>query len=86
MPEDVESECRETIKNYIENLPFNGEYTNMALVDVLQQTDGVKIVEFKGATTTAHGETVVTPINARYIPEAGYFSLGDVTINLQVYE
>lgn len=86
MPEEVEAECREAIKDYIENLPFNGEYTNMALVDVLQQIEGVKIVEFKGATTTAHGETVVTPINARYVPEAGYFSLGEVTINLQVYE
>lgn len=86
MPEDVESECRETIKNYIENLPFNGEYTNMSLVDELQQVEGVKIVEFKGATTTAHGETVVTPINARYVPSAGYFSLGEVTINLKVYE
>ena len=51
--ETVESACREAVRNYIENLPFNGEYTNMALVDALQTLDGVRIVEFRGATTVA---------------------------------
>lgn len=86
LPEGVETACRETIKEYIENLPFNGEYTNMALVDELQGVEGVKIVEFKGATTAANSETIITPINARYIPLAGYFSAGTLTINLRVYE
>lgn len=86
LPEEVEADCRETIKSYIENLPFNGEYTNMALVDELQGVEGVKIVEFKGATTAANSETIITPINARYIPLAGYFSAGTLTINLRVYE
>lgn len=86
LPEEVEADCRETIKSYIENLPFNGEYTNMALVDELQKIEGVKIVEFKGATTAANSETIITPINARYIPLAGYFSTGTITINLRVYE
>ena len=53
--ETVESACREAVRNYIENLPFNGEYTNMALVDALQTLDGVRIVEFRGATTVAAG-------------------------------
>lgn len=86
LPEGVETACRETIKEYIENLPFNGEYTNMALVDELQKVEGAKIVEFKGATTAANSETTITPINARYIPVAGYFSAGTITINLRVYE
>lgn len=86
LPEEVETACRETIKKYIENLPFNGEYTNMSLVDELQQIEGVKIVEFKGATTSANNETTVTPINARYIPVAGYFTAGSITINKYVYE
>lgn len=86
LPEEVEADCRETIKKYIENLPFNGEYTNMSLVDELQQVEGAKIVEFKGATTAANSETTITPINARYIPVAGYFSAGTITINLRVYE
>lgn len=86
LPEEVEADCRETIQNYIENLPFNGEYTNMSLVDELQQIDGVKIVEFRGATTSANNKTAVTPINARYVPVAGYFKAGVITINKYVYE
>ena len=40
LPEEVESACRETVRAYIENLPFNGEYTNMALVNELQRSRG----------------------------------------------
>lgn len=86
LPEGVEAACRETIKEYIENLPFNGEYTNMALVDELQKVEGAKIVEFKGATTAGGGETTITTINARYVPIAGYFATGTITINKRVYE
>lgn len=86
LPEGVETACRETIKGHIENLPFNGEYTNMSLVDELQKVEGVKIVEFKGATTAANNVSTVTAINARYIPAAGYFAAGTITINMRVYE
>lgn len=81
----VESTCRETIQNYIENLPFNGEYTNMALVDQLQKIDGVRIPELRSATTVAAGESVVTAIDARCVPAAGYFEMGDVKLNMKVY-
>lgn len=81
----VENDCREAIQNYIENLPFNGEYTNMALVDRLQEIEGVKIPELRGATTVAAGESVVTAIDARCVPVAGYFTMGTVTLNMKVY-
>lgn len=83
--ETVESACREAIRNYIENLPFNGEYTNMTLVDVLQTLDGVRIVEFRGATTVAAGEEVLVTIDARCVPAAGYFEMGDVVLNMKAY-
>ena len=81
----IESACREAVRNYIENLPFNGEYTNMALVDALQTLDGVRIVEFRGATTVAAGEEVLVTIDARCIPAAGYFEMGDVVLNMKAY-
>ena len=56
LPEQVEHACREAIKEYIENLPFNGEYTNMALVDRLQMVEGVKIPELRSASTSANSE------------------------------
>lgn len=80
----VESACREAIRSYVENLPFNGEYTNMSLVDALQAVEGVRIIELRGATTVAADESVVTAINARCIPAAGYFEAGDVKLNMKV--
>ena len=83
--ETVEAACREAVREYIENLPFNGEYTNMALVDALQTVEGVRIVEFRGATTVAAGEEVLVTIDARCIPAAGYFEMGDVILNMKAY-
>lgn len=82
---NVESECRTTIKNYIENLPFNGEYTNMALVDKLQKIEGVRIVEFREATTSAANQQVTVTIDARHTPAAGYYEMGDVALTMKVY-
>lgn len=86
LPETVEAQCRATIKNYIENLPFNGEYTNMALVDELQKVDGVRIVEMSKASTDVSGESTPTEINARFTPAAGYFSAGNITVNMRSYK
>lgn len=82
---DVESACRAAIRGYVENLPFNGEYTNMALVDALQAVEGVRIVELRGATASAAGQHVVTAIDARCVPAAGYFETGDVKLNMKAH-
>ena len=83
--ETVEVACHEAVREYIENLPIDGEYTNMALVDALQAVEGVQIVEFKGATTVAADETVVVPIDARCVPAAGYFTMEDVQLTMKAY-
>jgi hypothetical protein len=83
IPEEVEAVCRETIKNYIENLPFNGEYTNMALIDRLQAVEGVAIPELKNASTSPASDTAVIEIDARYTPLAGYFAAGEITLNMK---
>lgn len=85
-PDDVRTACEEAITRYIENLPFNGEYTNMALVDALQKVAGVKVVEFNASTAMAAGENLATTISGRYTPAAGYFKAGTVTINMIAYE
>ena len=84
--ENVESACREAITRYIENLPFNGEYTNMALVDCLQVVDGVRVVELRGSETMVGGALMPTPINARYTPASGYFKAGNVKLNMVSYQ
>lgn len=85
LPESVQATCREAVKNYVENLPFNGEYTNMALVDALQAVDGVKIVELRSSYSRPAGMSASQAINARCVPEAGYFTVNEVTINMIAY-
>lgn len=81
---EVHDNCVEAIARYIENLPFNGEYTNMALVDALQQVAGVKIVELKSASaSTVDGSTV--NIDARAVPVAGYYRADSIDINMIPY-
>lgn len=82
----VKARCEEAVRDYIENLPFNGEYTNMALVDRLQGIEGVCIVEIGSAKARADGEGTPTVIKARIIPAAGYFKAGTVTVNMISYQ
>lgn len=70
------SECKATIKNYVTNLPFNGEYSNMALIDALQTLTAVEVV----TDVTAKADD--TSINV-YVPTAGYFAVDDEDITIQ---
>ena len=81
----VQTACKKAVERYISNLPFNGEYTNMGLVDALQAVNGVMIVEFKAASVSVSGESTPTQINARHRPAAGYMSTDTLTINMIVY-
>lgn len=75
---DVELSVRNAIKKYITGLKFNGEYSNMALVDAIQQLDGVIVVEFKSAKTNNNY------INGKITPNAGYFTYVDENVSLQL--
>ena len=87
LPDEVRADCEAAIKDYIENLPFNGEYTNMALVDVLQQIDGVKIAEFRNASSAkASDPGAFSGINAKVVPAAGYFKADNIRLNMIAYE
>lgn len=84
LPSRIDDNCRSAIKKYIENLPFNGEYTNMALSNALQKIEGVKIVELKSATISTTGSSQIS-IDARTVPDAGYFASGTITLKMVVY-
>lgn len=82
----VEKACRDAIKRYIENLPFNGEYTNMGLVDILQRVEGVRVVEFISATARPTNLSD-TPITSPYTPNAGYMELSNkVALKMIAYQ
>lgn len=83
----VATAALETIQDYVENLSFNGMYSNMALVDAVQQVEGVKIAEIKSSAIMVSGTDSWTPIEVRVVPHSGYMSAasGDVTITMEEY-
>lgn len=78
---------KESIKGYINNLPFNGEYRNQSLIDALQTTEGVVIAELISVEESYDGDNF-TPINAKATPYSGYYKYDDkdITINYKAYE
>lgn len=84
-PESVRERCDAAIRSYIENLPFNGEYTNMALIDSLQVLEGVRVAEMRGSSARAANESTLTQIDARLTPAAGYFKAGNINITMKAY-
>lgn len=68
---------QDVIRAYLNNLPFNGIYINMRLVDEIQNIDGVEIIELKSAASRYGVYTEFTEINAREIAHSGYYEVSD---------
>lgn len=71
----------EAVQGYLNSIGFNGEFTVQAMVDALQEADGVKVVGFEWAK--ADGVT----IRHRHIPESGCMELDfeDCEITYEAY-
>ena len=82
LPDTVKDSVNAALASYIQNLTFNGEYTNQSLVDTLQKLDGVRIAELKWAKSRDVNSTVFDTINAKKTPISGYFAPGTITINM----
>lgn len=67
----------DTITDFVENLQFNGEYRNSALINALSGVEGVELVDLHAAT--ANGSA----ITARCTPESGYFSIAPEEMNIK---
>ena len=71
------------VKQYLKNLPFDGEFVIAALTDTLQITAGVVVPQVRSVSVT-YGTLPWQYIDARYIPDGGYLRLydaADLTIN-----
>lgn len=75
----VDTLVREAIKNYLQNLPFNGEYSNMALVDIVQVLPSVKVVQLNEAKSD-----IYYPISTKIIPTSGYFKLENIDTSIDL--
>lgn len=84
-PEEVREAVVQAIESYVENLAFNGEYSNMAMIDAVQRVAGVKIAEVERATVEEYGTGSERGVNVRYTPVAGYMTAEDIVVNLEAY-
>jgi hypothetical protein len=66
----------------LSNLPFDGLYTGQALIDVLQNTEGVEQAELIAACSRYGAYAEFRKINARSTPHAGYYSITDENLVL----
>jgi len=82
LPDTVKNSVSAALTSYIQNLTFNGEYTNQSLVDALQKLDGVRIAELKWAKSRDVNSTIFDLINAKKTPISGYFTPGVININM----
>jgi hypothetical protein len=70
-----DSPVQDSIRNYLNNLPFNGMYSNQSLVDVLQGLPGVAIAEIKSVKSKHEPYTEWHNVNAREVALAGYYAI-----------
>lgn len=73
---------QDVINGYVDNLDFNGMYTNMKLIDSLQKVDGVIIPELKYVASRYGVYTEFKPINAYEIAHAGYYKISSQNLKL----
>jgi hypothetical protein len=79
----VSSPVRNGIKDYLLNLPFNGEFRNTYHTDAVQAIAGVTDCQLK-TCQASYGALPLTSIPVSYIPDAGYMrflSDADLVIN-----
>lgn len=77
---------KENIKSYLSSMPFDGVYSNMALVDTLQAVEGIKVAEVI-SSEASYGSNPPVNIVSLYRPDAGYMELdeGKTQITLEPY-
>jgi hypothetical protein len=73
--------AKETIKSFISELPFNGEFIPASLVDALQDTEGVDIPEIL-SVATKYAANDWASVQGKVVPNAGYLTISDDDLTL----
>lgn len=72
---------KDAIQAYLDNLPFNGLFTTMRLVDALQAVDGVVIPTINSCQAT-YELLPLQNIITEYRPDAGYLNIADADLTI----
>ncbi len=73
--------AKETIEDFIKDLPFNGEFVLTDLVTALQDVEGIDIATVLSAESK-YGDYDYSTIDAKVTPEAGYLVIDDDNLTL----
>lgn len=74
---------QDAIDNYLQNLKFNGEYSNVKLTDAMQAVDGIVLPQILGAEAK-YGDNQYANINTLYVAEAGWLKIYDDETDLNI--
>lgn len=78
-----ETVVEDAIKAYLRELPFNGQFVTSALVDKLQETEGISIPLVQSVQTKAEYASTWTNIVAKHVAAAGYFSIQELNVSYE---
>ena len=76
---------KQAISTYLESMPFDGIYSNMALIDAIQKVDGVRVAEVL-TSEAKYGGNITKSIDSVYVPTSGYMQIETATIKLKPYQ
>lgn len=77
----------QAIKDYIENIPFNGEFRKNELEDAIQAVNGVVMVEFNAAYHSETGaEDTYDEVVPYCKPASGYFKFNNADLSDVTYQ
>lgn len=76
---------KDAINNYLANLPFNGLYTNFALLNAIVAVDGVVIPDLVSAQGNFYGSSLpYVNIDPQYNPQSGYLAIVNPSSDLTI--
>ncbi|MFC2308327.1 MAG: hypothetical protein ACFNUH_04190 [Bacteroidota bacterium] len=78
-------DIKKVVSEYLESMPFDGIYSNMALIDAIQKVDGVRVAEVL-ESSASYGSNPSKKIISTYSPNSGYMTIGKDTIELRPYQ
>lgn len=73
------------INDYIENLPFNSEFSLTALTNAVMQAHGVKLAQVNRAEHKTDTATGFTNISDRTTPHSGYYRINQLSTTYKPY-
>ena len=78
-------DIKKVVSEYLESMPFDGIYSNMALIDAIQKVDGVRVAEVL-ESSASYGSNPSKKIISTYSPNSGYMTIGKDIIELRPYQ